>query len=384
MRLHLEALTLELRTKGYELAPNDPWVTMQYGRALEARGRMPESLPLMRKAVALAPLDVYQRAVFANYLTIRGRPTEGLREIERAIEIAPSNPVPWMYKGDVARHGGDLVSSIEAYRMAVELDRELSFGAQRIADNYLFLGDREAARRWMDEAMRRGSPRNIVFEALYLDLNGQEEEALEMALREFDARGAPFTNSNLMRIVVADMVTGSALDEAERFLLRHDDRLADFVAGPVQSFVGFARPDVDLSFAFALQDVYKRGGRKAEADALADRLDFQRMQGAYSTIQLGWTGWNYLTEARWHMRRERHTEALSALERSVELGVRANWQSNIRDDFIFEELWETPRFRALIETIEADMARQRDILAERTAAWLEELADDRSPPEIGS
>ena len=84
------------------------------------------------------------------------------------------------------------------------------------------------------------------------------------------------------------------------------------------------------------------------------------------------------------MRRERHTEALSALERAVALGLRgAYWQFSVRDDFIFEDLWATPRFRALIDTVEADMARQRDILAERTAAWLEELAGDRSGPATG-
>ena len=98
------------------------------------------------------------------------------------------------------------------------------------------------------------------------------------------------------------------------------------------------------------------------------------MEGPLSTTQLGWTGFNYYTEALWHMRRGRHSEALSALEQAVELGQRRGWQFNIRDNVIFGDLWETPRFRALIETIEADMARQRDILAERTAAWIEELA----------
>ena len=57
-------------------------------------------------------------------------------------------------------------------------------------------------------------------------------------------------------------------------------------------------------------------------------------------------------------------EALSALERAVELGFRQDWQFRIRDYFVFEDLREEPRFRALIETIEADMARQREILAE--------------------
>ncbi|GMR13754.1 MAG: hypothetical protein BMS9Abin29_1970 [Gemmatimonadota bacterium] len=309
-----EPLTLELREKAYELSPGDPYVAYQYARALEARGRMPESLPIFRKSVELAPLDVEQRYVFANYLTGRGLPTEGLREIERAIEIAPANPLAWVYKGVVTQQVGDL----------------------------------EAARTWLDEAVSRGGSVNIRFEAWYLLLNGQEEEALELALREFDAQGAPHIDQMLMQIVVADMIERGALDEAERFLLRYDDRLAEFVAGPVQTFVGFARPDADISYAIALQDVYKRAGRTAEADALADRLDFESMQGRLSTTQLEWTGWNYLTEARWQMRRGRHSEALSELEQAVELGFRTTyswdppWQFSIRDYFVFEDLREEP------------------------------------------
>ena len=85
------------------------------------------------------------------------------------------------------------------------------------------------------------------------------------------------------------------------------------------------------------------------------------------------------------MRGERHDEALSALEMAVELGYRGDfyvgqgWQLSIRDNFMFEEIRETPRFRALIQTIEADLARQREILAERTARWIEELAANRNP-----
>ena len=89
------------------------------------------------------------------------------------------------------------------------------------------------------------------------------------------------------------------------------------------------------------------------------------------------------------MRRDRHSEALSTLKQAVELGFsreffhRLNWQFNIRDYFVFEDLRETPRFRALIETIEADMTRQRQILAERMPALEEELAAIRSRTALG-
>jgi len=46
---------------------------------------------------------------------------------------------------------------------------------------------------------------------------------------------------------------------------------------------------------------------------------------------------------------------------------------------VFEDLREIPRFKSLIEAIEADVARQREILADRTAVWIEELGAGRDP-----
>ena len=45
---------------------------------------------------------------------------------------------------------------------------------------------------------------------------------------------------------------------------------------------------------------------------------------------------------------------------------------------MFENISQEPRFKALIETIELDMANQREILAERRAVLVEELAAGRS------
>ena len=102
------------------------------------------------------------------------------------------------------------------------------------------------------------------------------------------------------------------------------------------------------------------------------------MEGRLSTVQFGWRGSNYVTEAHWHMRGGRSSDALSALERAVELGLRREWQLQIRDEPVFENISQEPRFKALIETIESDMARQRQILAERRAVLVEELAAGRS------
>ena len=161
----------------------------------------------MRKAVELEPLEVNQRMIFGRMSTMRGRPVEGLREIERAIQLEPSNRRGWQYKAITVQLVGDLASSIEAGRMAIELDPEWSLGVSQIAKRYLYLGDLEAYRTWMDEAMRRGVPQDIAFEARYLLLSGRGGAALELALREFDTQGAPYTNAALMRIVVADMIT---------------------------------------------------------------------------------------------------------------------------------------------------------------------------------
>ena len=54
------------------------------------------------------------------------------------------------------------------------------------------------------------------------------------------------------------------------------------------------------------------------------------------------------------------------------------WQLVIRDYHMLEDISQEPRFRALIETIESDMANQRETLAERRTVLVEELASGGS------
>ncbi|MCH7892399.1 MAG: tetratricopeptide repeat protein [Gemmatimonadetes bacterium] len=369
-------LSLELRATGYELAPGDPFVVLQYGRALEAHGRIVEGEQLFREAIRLDPLHPRFRGMLGLFLGLRGRPADGLREIERAIELNPGAAVNWTYKGMVLRLVGDLVGSTEAFlRIALDLDPDLNRNWSGLAGNYLALGDLERAKTWIDRLREVDYPTLAVLEAQYLRANGQRHEAVQLALREFEKRGRRYRNPPLMRIVVYDLIARGALDEAEEFLLHYDDGLADFLAAPVRSFTGFEPRWFSVPFARVLQDVYQRAGRIPESDALTDRLAFSSMEGRLSTVQFGWRGVHYVTEAEWHMRGGRPGDALAALERAVELGFRrVDWPLRIRDNSVFEDISREPRFRALIETIELDMAGQREILTERRVVLVEELA----------
>ncbi len=368
-------LSLELRATGYQFAPGDPFVALQYGRALEAHGRIVEAEQLFREAIRLEPLHPRFRGMLGLFLGLRGRPADGLREIERAIELHPAAAVNWTYKGLVLRLVGDLVGSTEAFlRIALDLDPDLRRNWSSIAQNYLALGDLERANTWIERLREVDYPSLAVLEVQYLRANGQGHEAVQLALREFEIRGPGYGDRTLMQIVVDDLIARGEFDEAEDFLLHYDDGLADFLAAPARSFRGFEPRSFSVPFARVLQDVYKRAGKTAAADALTDRLAFSSMEGRLSTVQFGWRGSNYVTEAHWHMRGGRSSDALSALERAVELGWRREWQLQIRDEPVFENISQEPRFKALIETIELDMARQREILTERRAVLVEELA----------
>ena len=127
-----------------------------------------------------------------------------------------------------------------------------------------------------------------------------------------------------------------------------------------------------MLLALALQDVYKRLGDTAAANALAVRLAFSGLERFRGRVDgpgdFKFTARNYHDEALKHMREGRPADALTALERAVELGKRMFWQQDIRDNPVFEDISDEPRFAALMQTIEADMASQRAALAEQLAA----------------
>ena len=225
------------------------------------------------------------------------------------------------------------------------------------------LSDLESAKTWIDAL---GEASSATAKALYLGESGQGEEGLELAVQEFETRGAP--SARLVRIVVDDMIARGALGDAEELLLRHGRGLSAFQSAPIpQSRVEFIGHAVPMELAVALQDVYKRSGDTAAADALTARLTFTGLEG-YRPFRFEFTALDYYREALKHMREARPADALTALERAVELGHRTFWQQDIRDNPVFEDIGDEPRFVALIETIEADMAGQRGALAEQLAA----------------
>ena len=78
-------LSLELRATGYQFAPGDPFVVLQYGRALEAHGRIVEAEQLFREAIRLERLvHPWHRC---SSRSIR-RQARGLRIIRRAWGVA--------------------------------------------------------------------------------------------------------------------------------------------------------------------------------------------------------------------------------------------------------------------------------------------------------
>ena len=124
-----------------------------------------------------------------------------------------------------------------------------------------------------------------------------------------------------------------------------------------------------FQLAVALQDVYKRLGDTAAADAVTARLTITGLEGMRG-FRFESTAPDYYREALKHMREGRPADALTALERVVELGhlTFTFWQLDIRDNPVFEDIGDEPRFVALIQTIESNMANQRAALAEQLAA----------------
>ena len=119
--------------------------------------------------------------------------------------------------------------------------------------------------------------------------------------------------------------------------------------------------------ARALQFTYSKTGNQAKSEALLKRLHFYGLNASWNTF--GLYGDDYVREARELLREGLTDQTLTALETAVKIGYRKDthegpaWQFALRDRYFFVDIRYHPRFLALLDTIRADMARQRDELA---------------------
>ena len=355
----------DLRTKAVILSPNDAFVVLHYGRALEWLHRAAEADRYIARAVLLDPLNLEYRNIYGLFNMYRGRTKKALAIAEDVVEDNPDYAEAWSTLGSIkAVNMGDLVGGVTSFLRATGIDPDRAYLYVKVAGIYLALGDLGTARTWLNR-LRTAWPdysQTDVLDYQWLYLDGQFDAARILAQEKFDA---DLTAREFFRIrLVVDLLERNEYVEAIDLILDRGENLASFINAPVsESRYEMSGYNGSFSLAAYLQFAYAKAGDTAKAKALVDRLRFYGLEGRLQ-IDLEPLAHAYLSEAQKLLREGQSDAALAALETAVNKNLRIDWSNNqwqfsIRDNILFSEIREHPRFLALLEIIESDMAQQK-------------------------
>ena len=358
---------LQMRSRATAMSPGDSFVVLHYGRSLEANFRKFDADIYFQRAIDLDPLNLENQSIYILFNMFRGRLDKAVQIADRIIELNPDFAEAHAAKGlALSNYGGDVVSGILATMDAIEIDPGRQFWQLRVAGNYMALNDLEAARTWIDRAstLDPDSMGLKIATAAYLHLSGSPDQARQLAEQEFEQGGPQFMDSNLMLLVVSDMIASGRLAEAETFLVRHLPGLEEFLEAPAASTpIELSSQPIPTRPAIQLQHVYELMGDEYRANAITDRLRFSGLEGRLA-YDFEATPLAYLYEAKKLMRENQPANALLALQTAVALGYRTSnfgfgWQFELLLNPIFEDIRGEPEFQQLISDIETDMSEQR-------------------------
>jgi tetratricopeptide (TPR) repeat protein len=100
----------------------NPYARIDYGTALERKGRLPEALAQYREAVCLVP-DLFEaRYNIGNLLDKMGKPGEALPELLKAVQLNPKLPAPHNTLGTVLAELGRYHEAMNEFTNATRLD----------------------------------------------------------------------------------------------------------------------------------------------------------------------------------------------------------------------------------------------------------------------
>jgi TolB-like protein/lipopolysaccharide biosynthesis regulator YciM len=345
----LEVKAVESLAKAVRLNPNLASALIQQARALSRLNRWQDSLAAATRAVELDPMSDYVRQQRLNYLAASGQEEE-TRDL--ALEWAagePENPFPFEALGDVhLAHLGQPQLAVEPYARAHELRPGDTYMARRMVEAFLVLGDQPSARRWLEEARRRG-PRSLWTQVAAFDVALAEgDAAAQMSLvREYlqENPGSTLALSALGEVQLRAGQLEAAEATLRDVLLRLEDApdapLTDSTRNPVKN----------------LAVIFERNGNREELELLLQRLrtarevmldnNPQSQPGAYVSAQIA-----SLEDDREGM--------LDSLRTAIREGFREDWR--LVADPAFGRWQDDRLFQALVSELRRQNAGLREEL----------------------
>ncbi len=330
--------------KAVRLNPNLVYALIDQAGALGRLGRSREAVVAADRALELDPMSDYVRQQRFNTLSQAGRGEE-VHELALAWARAePENPFPFEALGDVYLSAlGQPQRAVVPYARAHELRPGDTYMARSIVTAFLTLGDLPSARRWLEEARKRG-PRTLWTQLAAYDLALAEgDEATQRALIDQYLQENP--GSTPAGLGAMQLRQGQ-LDAAETTLRDVLSGLGDRPELPLSGIT--MGPVINLAV------IHERRGERDELEILLRRLKAMRdvvlennprsATGSYLAAQV----------ASLEGDRERMLDDLRAAIRN---GFREDWRIVVDPAF---ERWRDDRlFQALVSELRRQNAGLR-------------------------
>jgi hypothetical protein len=336
---------------------------------------------LLDHAKRLDPLNREAYLVSYESKLIQGINDGALDDLMRAAELAPNSPTPAYWAGSFSGYVlGNVAATVEFMKKTEDLESTDPDVALYLSMAYSALGDLENGRFWSNRAVDLGPRygRAIFSKVEQLRHSGQMAEALALAQATLVATDIAYRGLNAERIALENSVLRSFFESedyagAEEFLLFLYPELPRLLYGaPAQDLDGLAPAGENFLAVLGLAHIYGQLGRNEDADRLIQNLDFvtaENINNVYEDevtpfegprVQLrGDDHWGLAVVAAG---RQQSDVALTHLETAAELGYLLNWRFRFLDHPALWSLRDQPRYKALIASIEANMAEQRQTL----------------------
>jgi TolB-like protein/Flp pilus assembly protein TadD len=186
--------------RAIELNPNYGPAHQWYGLWLEVMGRSEEALLENKRAQEVDPLSPMINTNFARFNILRGEVEKGIDECQKVIELNPTFSQAHVILGLAFQRQGRYDEAIAAFEKAVELSGRGNLAVGVLGWGYAVAGRRSEALALVKEL----EDRNAKGEALggrvawiYAAL-GDNDRAFASLEKEFDERGASFSNAILI------------------------------------------------------------------------------------------------------------------------------------------------------------------------------------------
>lgn len=333
--------------RAIQLNPNYSMAHMWLGGLMLNQGRLHDANRAFSRARNLDPLHPVINGNLASTLMAMGHYEAGMSIFNRALEQSPRAVTLLVQMAMWAGEFGRLDQSLGYARRAHALDPEGPLGRIAMARSSLWLGERQAARHWLELAEAAGGANLKIIEqqaAFYLEA-GQ------------DATLDTYARSHLATVPQA---AGEPLDYRSRALmtwagtgrlLLHDyDGAIALLEQALDADEGQRRME-DVQTLVYLALAYSRSAREADARAVLAEcrqlLDRSRRQGA------AWPRVALLS-AQIAALDGRPTDALEALHQAVEAGWRR--AGFVENHAAFASLRAQAGYRALIRRMETAVA----------------------------